>query len=478
MYQRNLRKNLTFADEWFIMYLVIIMLISFSVNNFLSFYDTQELSMEAGKYRNNSNRLKKYGKHKLLKFLSIYGANASGKSNLVTALGFFQSIVVESFRTGSYPLYCRVNEENKEKTSLFEVKLLLDGKIFVYGFKSVLSKSIFTEEWLYEELQNGSRRSIFTRDIQNSAFLLGEYITSSKHIERLKIYGEDIKSDETVLFLKLMNQNKSSLYDKSSKLDVFKRVFSWIKYDLDVNSPENPITNYSILNDSESIEEITKKLSDFSTGIVKFEIVPVTEDKISANIPNDMIKEIQQRLLDQKNQHPEIPDTFKPAVLIRMPERHNMYIIELNNELQFEFKTMSFKHENSEATFALSDESDGTVRLLDIIEVLLKSNENRTYVIDEINRKFHPLLTLKFIEEFLMMAEKRNVQLIVTTHESQLMDLKLLRRDEISFVNKDNQGYSSIYSLDSYDVRFDKKIVTEYLKGHYNAVPNWVNNKE
>ena len=161
-----------------------------------------------------------------------------------------------------------------------------------------------------------------------------------------------------------------------------------------------------------------------------------------------------------------------------MPERHNMYIIELNNELQFEFKTMSFKHENSEATFALSDESDGTVRLLDIIEVLLKSNENRTYVIDEINRKFHPLLTLKFIEEFLMMAEKRNVQLIVTTHESQLMDLKLLRRDEISLVNKDNQGYSSIYSLDSYDVRFDKKIVTEYLKGHYNAVPNWVNNKE
>lgn len=110
-----------------------------------------------------------------------------------------------------------------------------------------------------------------------------------------------------------------------------------------------------------------------------------------------------------------------------------------------------------------------------IIEVLLTNDEGKVYVIDEINRKFHPLLTKKFVEEFLALAEERNIQLIVTTHESQLMDLNLLRRDEINFVNKDEQGYSTIYSLDNYDVRFDKKVVTEYLKGQYKAIPIWKN---
>lgn len=451
------------------------MLIDFSINNFLSFNEVQTLKMEAGKFRNYSSRLKKNGKYKLLKFMSIYGANASGKTNFVTALAFFQAIVVDSFKTGSCPMYCKIKDENKELPSLFEIKVLLDGKVFIYGFKAVLSKSVFTEEWLYEELQNGTKKYVFSRNIVNNEFELGNYITAKNSIERLEIYGEDIRSDSTVLFLKIMNQNKASLYNKSSKIDVFRDVFSWIKYKLDVNSPENPITNYSILNDAEGIDKITQKLSEFSTGIVKFDIVPVAMEKITSNLPNDMIKEIQQRLLDQKNQHPELPDSFKPTVLIRIAEGREMFIIELNKESQFEFKTMSFKHQNSEAVFSLADESDGTIRLLDIIEVLLTNDEGKVYVIDEINRKFHPLLTKKFVEEFLALAEERNIQLIVTTHESQLMDLNLLRRDEINFVNKDEQGYSTIYSLDNYDVRFDKKVVTEYLKGQYKAIPIWKN---
>lgn len=453
------------------------MLIDFSINNFLSFNETQTLSMKAGKFRSNSSRLKRHGKYKLLKFVSIYGANASGKTNLVTALGFFQAIVINSFKTGAYPLYCKLNDFNKDTPSLFEIKLLLDDKVFVYGFKAILSKSIFTEEWLYEELQNGIKKYVFTRNISNNELHLGDYVNSKSLLKRLEIYGEDIKSDETVLFLKIMNQNKTSLYSESSKLDVFKDVFSWIKYKLDVNSPENPITNYSILNDAEGIEKITQKLTEFSTGVVKFDIVPVAEEKVSANLPNDVIKEIQQRLLDQKNQHPELPASFKPTVLIRMNEGSDMYIIELNQEAKFEFKTMSFKHKNSDTLFSLSDESDGTIRLLDIIEVLLTNDEDKVYIIDEINRKFHPLLTRKFVEDFLRLAENRNIQLIVTTHESQLMDLKLLRRDEINFINKNDQGYSTIYSLDKYDVRFDKKVITEYLNGHYGAVPEWNTNE-
>lgn len=449
------------------------MLIDFATENFLSFYETQRLSMQAGKYRNNSQRVEKQGKYKLLKFMSIYGANASGKSNLVNAIGFFQAIVVSSFNSGAYPYYCKVDDSYKNQPSSFEIKLLLNGKVFVYGFKAILIKSIFTEEWLYEELQNGTKKYVFIRDILQGEFVLGDYINKKDYIERLNIYGEDIKTDNSVLFLKLMNQNKSSLYSKNSKLDVFRNVYLWIKNKLDVNSPESPITNYSILNDSEGIKKITQKLSEFATGIVKFDIVPIPEEKMSANLPNEMIKEIQQRLLEQKKQLSELNTEFKPTVLIRNSDGSNMYIIELNEEGNIEFKTMSFMHKNSNSFFTLDDESDGTIRLLDILEVLLTSEDEKVYVIDEINRKFHPLLTRKFVEDFLRLAEERNIQLIVTTHESQLMDLSLLRRDEISFVNKDNNGYSTIYSLDDYDVRFDKKVVTEYLRGNYKAIPIW-----
>ncbi len=452
------------------------MLVSFSISNFLSFRNKQTLSLEAGKFRNNSDRLEKQGKYKLLKFLSIYGANASGKSNLITALGFFQIIIIDSFKTGSYPLYCRIKDEFKNEPSLFEIKIVLNNRVFIYGFNALLSKSTFTDEWLYEELQNGSHKSIFTRNITSGEFNLGEYFTSSSQIERLNIYGEDVKSDGSVLFLKLMNQNKSSLYSKNSKLDIFKEIYQFIKYKLDVNSPESPITNYFVLNDAEGINKITTKLSEFATDIIKVDIIPISQEKVASSLSNEMIQEIQKKLLDQKNKHPDFDEKNKPTVLIREVNGRNMFIIELSSDDKFEFKTMTFKHKNSDAVFTLKEESDGTIRLLDIIEVLLTTEENKVYCIDEINRKFHPLLTRKFVNDFLILAKERNIQLIVTTHESQLMDFKLLRRDEINFINKNDDGYSTIYSLDDYDVRFDKKIVNEYLKGSYGAIPKLNNN--
>ena len=447
------------------------MLINFSVSNFLSFYEKQCFSMEAGKFRNHSSRLKKQGKYKLLKFMSIYGANASGKTNLVSAMGVFRSIVIGSFKTGSYPMYCKVNEKYKEEPSSFEIKVLLDGKVYIYGFKAILSKSSFTEEWLYEELQNGSTKSVFKRDISSEFFSLGEYINSNDLKERLSIYGEDIRSDSSVLFLKVMNQNKASLYQNKSKLDIFRNLYSWIKFKLDVNSPENPITNYSVLSNPEEITKITQQLSEFETGISKCKIVQVPEEKIAASLPNDILKEIQHRLLEQRNQQVHSEKNIIPSVLIRQSDGSSLFIIELNSEGAYDYKTITFEHKNSNSIFSLADESDGTIRLLDIIEILLTTEEEKVYVIDEINRKFHPLLTKRFINEFLKLAESRGIQLIVTTHESQLMDLKLLRRDEICFVDKSLDGYSTIHSLDEYNVRFDKIIITEYLKGSYGAVP-------
>ena len=103
---------------------------------------------------------------------------------------------------------------------------------------------------------------------------------------------------------------------------------------------------------------------------------------------------------------------------------------------------------------------------MDLLEVLL-SGKGKTYVIDELDRCLHPSLTYKFVDTFLQLAEKRAVQLIVTTHESRLLDFDLLRRDEIWFVNKRKSGESDIYSLEEYDTRFDQKIDKAYLEGRY-----------
>lgn len=91
-------------------------------------------------------------------------------------------------------------------------------------------------------------------------------------------------------------------------------------------------------------------------------------------------------------------------------------------------------------------------------------------MIDELDRCLHPSLTYKFVDTFLQLAEKRAVQLIVTTHESRLLDFDLLRRDEIWFVNKRKSGESDIYSLEEYNTRFDQKIDKAYLGGRYGGV--------
>ena len=108
-----------------------------------------------------------------------------------------------------------------------------------------------------------------------------------------------------------------------------------------------------------------------------------------------------------------------------------------------------------------------------MIEILLSADQERVYVIDEINRRFHPLLTYHFVEKYLEMAAERHIQLIVTTHESRIMDFALLRKDEINFVNRDDMGRSEIYSLEKYGERFDKKICTAYLRGDYGAIPHF-----
>ena len=122
--------------------------------------------------------------------------------------------------------------------------------------------------------------------------------------------------------------------------------------------------------------------------------------------------------------------------------------------------------------FDFYEESDGTRRLFDLLSVLI-TNKEKVYIIDELDRSLHPNLTYKFIELFLDLCQGQLNQLIITTHEDRIIDLNLLRRDEIWFVEKRAQGDSIIYSLDSFGNQFDKRVCEAYLEGRFGAIPKF-----
>ena len=449
------------------------MLIRFNVRNFLSFDtrddgNTEEFSMIAGKVRSKKEHIYDDGKVKLLKFAAVYGANASGKSNLVKAMQFMRHTVIAGLPGGHTEKYCKINPENKDRVSYFEVEIMLNEKYYAYGFEVVLSQSRFVSEWLIELRVDNSEKVIFERDIEKGKYTLGADLKQKGLAEKMKIYANDVCDDGTVLFLSVMNQNKKNLYQKGIGAIILRDVFRWIRNALDVNFPDQPISDYSYLSEAGNVEEICRIISAFGTGITNFEMVDVAVEKVMGRLPAENRQYISTYIEKRRAKIRSGNNKGKMAVVMRSNDV--FFIISFADNYAVRCQTIEFSHGERDVLFSLSEESDGTVRVLDLLEILL-AGEGKTYVIDELDRCLHPSLTYKFVETFLQLAARKNIQLIVTTHESRLMDFDLLRRDEIWFINKKNSGESDIYSLEEYNARFDQKIDKAYLEGRYGGVP-------
>ena len=449
------------------------MLIRFNVKNFLSFSEredgkTEEFSMIAGKVRSKKEHVYDDGKIKLLKFAAVYGANASGKSNLVKAMEFMKRVVLQGFPKGYTEKYCKVNAENKDNASYFEMELMLNARYYSYGFEVILSQGKFISEWLIELTADNKEKVIFSRNIEEGSYEFGGQIKEKELKDKLNVYAGDIREDDTVLFLSVMNQNKKSLYQQFKQAAVFQDVYLWIRERLALYYPDRPISNYSYMADTDNVEEVCRMIEAFGTGITGFQMVEVPVEKvleyIPKNVKEELLADIEKKTTDMKN------DGKSAGFGIIMRSRHDFFILDIDKKGEVSCKTIKFSHNRNNILFDLSEESDGTIRILDLLEVLL-SNKGKTYVIDELDRCLHPSLTYKFVETFLKLAERKNIQLIVTTHESRLMDFELLRRDEIWFVNKRKSGETDIYSLEEYNARFDQKIDKAYLEGRYGGVP-------
>ena len=193
------------------------MLTKIVVENFKSFDRETELTMiSSSKIRTKLEHRVKIGSNtKLLKHAVIYGANASGKSNLVDFFHFFKSTLEYGLPVWGTKYFCRNNKENETRNSVFEIQMEIDDKFYAYGFSAILAKRRITGEWLYELYQNGGAKCIFEREEQSKPVLDSSVTLTKEEDNRFDTYASDFEDNTMDLFLTEMNHGKRILDDSN-----------------------------------------------------------------------------------------------------------------------------------------------------------------------------------------------------------------------------------------------------------------------
>lgn len=434
---------------------MVYVLIRFKMKNFLSFQNEVVFNLTAGKGRTFNDRVYKSDYSKILKFASLFGANGSGKSNLVKAIEFSKSYILKRNNSSVISKYYKINEDNKFKTSIFEYEIELNNEVYKYGFELILSNNDLKNEWL-TLLKHGKQITIFSRDIEKGKYIIGEYFSNKELINKLQVYADGIKAENSILFLKNLNQYKNIFEDFDEAL-VIKNIYDWFRYKLIVKSPESILNDYAYFMSTKNIEKVQKFFNDFDLSISKYEFVNCPLEKIALQLPREVFQDFKNKLLS------DLENAMHSQAMFGIND--NFYLAELSSG-ELRCKTIVFYHGNSNAEFSMSEEPDGTKKIFKLMEILFQEEDDVTYIVDEIDRCLHPLLTYNFIHAYLTeKAPQKKCQLIVTSHESLLLDFKLLRKDEIWLVEKiDNT--SNLLSLGSTSERADKKLINSYLLGN------------
>lgn len=439
------------------------MLVNFRFGNYLSYNNLAEFSMVAGKARLHPKHIMKYNDISLLRYASLYGANASGKSNLVKAIGFSRQLIIKGFQsTVTYDKYCKIFKGNKGELTNFEYEIIIANNIYAYGFAVNLFEKTVHREWLYS-LSNNEEEVIFTRELKdnNNHFKVNyDYLNLTESDRgRFEVYLEDSKELTDSLFITEINKNKKRFFLNNKRLSILNILYLWFVRKLEVISPdEAPVENgITYLRKDKGIA-LANFLDAFGTGVKEICTKEVEHKDLFKELPPNFVKKI---LEEFKN------DSDSNRAHLRTPE--NIYELQ-KRDGEVIVNVVNFKHSIDDVFYTLGEESDGTVRLVEIYDILASSNE-KVFVVDEIDRSLHPNLTYNLIKTYLQ--KKNKGQLIVTTHEDRLLDLEMLRRDEIWFVEKQENGESNLYSLEKYKERFDRDVLKAYLEGRYGSIPQF-----
>ena len=431
------------------------MLMGFKVGNFRSFQDVQYFSMIAGKTRNNENHIVLKNSHKILRFSGMFGANGSGKSNLILAFSIVQVLLSKGINCLINNQYYRGIDNGKEKNSYFEYELSLNDKLYSYGFEINIYKRIIVSEWLIDMTKN-KKKIIFERDLQKQCYQSD--ILNKKHSNFTNCL-EEMKKNQQTLFLGEMTRRLVMSSNNDAYFSDIISVFKFIMQDTVIIRPStHKLFDIDYIKNKKKIIKILNALDiNISDFVTEPDDINNIKAKLSDNDYQNLLHEIDVLSLKYSN------------VRFTLRIENDIYTIQKQNDNSYDVCSLKFldKH-NQDIYFGAYDESDGMIRILELIDILL--THDKLFLIDELDSSLHPILVTGLLKIFL--KSKNSNQLVVTTHELKTLDFDLVRRDEIWFAEKEEKGNSRIYSLEEFrDVaRFDRKIDKAYLEGRFGAI--------
>ncbi len=442
------------------------MLVQFSVENFLSFDEEQVFSMVAAGGDQHPTHLVPDVPRKgesLLRAAALYGANGAGKSNLVQAILFAKNLIVEGTRgTQAIPVRPFKLGNGASRPSKFEFIIKTQGVLYNYGFR--LDARRIHEEWLYAT-PNKQEVKFFERttsedgkaEVEVGPSLSGR---NSRQRQFLQFVAQGTRRNQ-LFFTQAIENNVVELMS----------IFEWFEQALLVTTAEEQDFNL------EARAHISQEFIAFLASFLRVADTGI-EDITTRKQPFDF------------NQHvPRWSELQRYAlrVELRQMEPNNLIRIDGDNgtpllltpgpngePLLVSLIPLHRAAGGRTVPFEVWEESEGTQRLLDLLSFVfgLKKGPEQVLVLDELDRRLHPLLSRLLIQTILAEGgEEQRSQIIFTTHDTNLLDLDLLRRDEIWFAEKDRGGASHLYSLAEFKTRPDLKIEKGYLSGRFGAIP-------
>lgn len=433
------------------------MLIRFSVENYLSFNKRQVFSMAAGKHTRHKSHLMVVNGKRILKGAVLYGANAAGKSNLIKAISFGKKIALRGIsNTNTINSHFRIDATAINRPGVFQYDIVSNGHFYSYGFAISYTKNIFLSEWLYL-CDDDKEICIFERN-ESEPFKTDIKFQKIENEQRFNIYAEDVPDGSSFLY-EISKRKLLGINEFAPFFDVLQWLFNLV-----IIFPQTKLRNIEQFFASDSKSSIENLLKYFDTGIESVSGARKTIDETLEFLPDeirsDIIHSIQEELSGEKDEDKEVQLSIGGKRYSFMKENGDIIATQL-----------MMNHGNPADLFELKDESDGTKRLFDLMPIFERGKEESVILVDELDRSFHSKLTVEFIQKFFERTEGCSSQLIATLHDASVMDLNMLRQDEIWFIERKNDRSSEMYSLNKFKERFDRSVSKDYLLGRYGSIP-------
>ncbi len=395
---------------------------------------------------------------RVLRTAVIYGANGAGKSNLFKSLDYLRSL--------AFPFYGRDRESTgreafrfggkQDDPSSFDLQFIANGKVYRYVIR-VDDRQVL-EEWLSEDADS-RERAIFQRG-QEREVVLGSQVGEYPRLAALATVG----APPTQSFLSTVVASALPAGDIGPDLT---SAIGWFMSVLNLIPPGLSLMPlWRKLNDDPTLLDFASDfLRSSSTGVDRLEIMKseISREELPSFVGEQRAVQLVQEAESGRRRFIKATRVAGDA-WIEVAGSDGFRLVR--------FQSTHKTQDGSTVNLDLEDESDGTRRLLDLLPALHQmQRQGGVYFVDEIDRSMHPILVRRLLEFFLDSCGENPGQMILTTHESSLLDLDLLRRDEIWFAEKDHEQATRLYSLADFKVRNDLEIRKHYLQGRFGAIP-------